>query len=317
MICFGPVPSRRLGRSLGINNIPPKICTYSCVYCQLGSTIKMRAARQPFYEPESVSTAVREKVEEAKASGEPIDYLTFVPDGEPALDVNLGRQIELVKPLNIKTAVITNSSLMDDPSVREALTQANLVSLKVDAVSRNLWRRIDRPHGRLRLDHILEGIAEFARTYTGEIITETMLVAGINDGEDELGRIAAFLKQVSPSMAYVAIPTRPPAEEWVQPASEESINRAYQIFAEALGHDRVEYLVGYEGDAFAASGDVEADLLSITSVHPMRREAVERLLDKTGVGWEVIERLIGEGKLVEMEYQGNRFYMRRLPSRRS
>lgn len=91
---------------------------------------------------------------------------------------------------------------------------------------------------------------------------------------------------------------------------------AYQAFCEVLGQDRVEYLVGYEGDAFSSSGDAEADLLSITSVHPMRREAVEQLLGKTGAGWETVERLIANDKLVELEYQGSRFYMRRLPGRR-
>ena len=112
MITFGPVPSRRLGRSLGINNIPPKICTYSCVYCQLGRTIKMQADRRAFYEPEKVFQDVKNKVEKAKGKGETIDYLTFVPDGEPTLDINLGREIELLRPLGIKVAVISNSSLI-------------------------------------------------------------------------------------------------------------------------------------------------------------------------------------------------------------
>ena len=93
MITFGPVPSRRLGRSLGINNIPPKICTYSCVYCQLGRTIKMQADRRAFYEPEEVFQDVKNKVEKARGIVETIDYLTFVPDGEPTLDINLGREI--------------------------------------------------------------------------------------------------------------------------------------------------------------------------------------------------------------------------------
>jgi len=112
MIAFGPVPSRRLGRSLGINNIPPKICTYSCIYCQLGRTIKMQVEREGFYEPEQILDSVRDKVERARESEESIDYLTFVPDGEPTLDVNLGCEIELLEPLGLKTAVITNGSLI-------------------------------------------------------------------------------------------------------------------------------------------------------------------------------------------------------------
>jgi wyosine [tRNA(Phe)-imidazoG37] synthetase (radical SAM superfamily) len=183
MIAFGPVPSRRLGRSLGINNIPPKICTYACVYCQLGRTIKMRVERNAFYEPEEILQDVRDKVEKARGAGEAIDYLTFVPDGEPTLDLNLGRAIDLLKPLGIKIAVITNSSLMWHEDSREALMQADWVSLKVDAVREDIWRRVDRPHGTLQLASIQDGILGFAKTYTGHLVTETMLVEGINDGE--------------------------------------------------------------------------------------------------------------------------------------
>lgn len=99
MIAFGPVPSRRLGRSLGINNIPPKVCTYSCVYCQIGKTHRMLAERCPFYEPEEIFDSVRKQVERARKKGESIDYLTFVPDGEPTLDLNLGHEIDQLKTL--------------------------------------------------------------------------------------------------------------------------------------------------------------------------------------------------------------------------
>jgi wyosine [tRNA(Phe)-imidazoG37] synthetase (radical SAM superfamily) len=112
MIAFGPVPSRRLGRSLGINHIPPKTCTYSCVYCQVGRTVRLRLRRRAFYEPEEISRAVRDKVKAAHAAGETIDYLTFVPDGEPALDVNLGREIALLGPIGLPIAVISNGSLI-------------------------------------------------------------------------------------------------------------------------------------------------------------------------------------------------------------
>src|SRR4030043_566001 len=94
MIVFGPVPSRRLGRSPGINHIPPKHCTYSCVYCQLGRTMKLETGRQEFYRPEAIRKAVEKKVSSAREAGEAIDYLTFVPDGEPSLDIHLGEAIE-------------------------------------------------------------------------------------------------------------------------------------------------------------------------------------------------------------------------------
>lgn len=310
MIAFGPVPSRRLGRSLGVNNIPPKICTYACVYCQLGRTLKMQVERQPFYSPEQVLQEVRDKVQKARQAGEQIDYLTFVPDGEPTLDLNLGRSIELLQPLGIKIAVITNASLIWRPDVRTDLTRADWVSLKVDSTQEAVWHSIDRPHGGLRLVAILEGMLDFACTYQGELVTETMLVAGVNTSEDHLRKVATFLERLRPATAYLAIPTRPPAEAWVRGPDEETIGRVYHVFDGVLSH--VEHLIGYEGNAFASTGNVEEDLLSITAVHPMREEAVRRLLRQAGANWGVVRRLVAEDQLIEAKYEDTTFYMRKL-----
>ncbi|BAA30078.1 radical SAM protein [Pyrococcus horikoshii] len=309
MLAFGPVPSRRLGRSLGVNNIPAKICSYACVYCQIGKTLKMEVERRKFYEPERIYNDVSAKVK----SGERIDYITFVPDGEPTLDINLGKEAEMLRDFGIKLAILTNSSLIWREDVREDLMNFDLVSLKLDAVSDDIWRKVNRPHKSLSLEKILEGMLDFRKEFKGTIITETMLI-NIDYGE-ELEKIATFLKELKPDKAYIAIPTRPPAESWVKPASEVIINKAYQLFSEALGEERVEYLIGYEGNAFAFTGNVEEDLLSITAVHPMREEAVRELLRKAGASWDVVEKMIKEGKLIELEYNGKKFYMRKLGSR--
>jgi wyosine [tRNA(Phe)-imidazoG37] synthetase (radical SAM superfamily) len=310
VIAFGPVPSRRLGRSLGINNIPPKVCTYSCVYCQLGRTIEMQVARRLFYEPSEILEAVQNKVRKAKTAAESVDYLTFVPDGEPTLDANLGREIELLRPLGIKIAVITNSSLIYLLGVRQDLMKADWVSLKLDATREEIWRRLDRPYRKLHLAAILNGMLGFAKAYPGELVTETMLVHGINDDDEHLKEVGDFLAQLKPARAYLSIPTRPPAEAWVRPPGEEVINRAYQILSKRL--DQVEYLIGYEGNAFASTGDVEEDLLSITAVHPMRAEAVGDFLTRAGADWSIVHRLVDGGQLIETGYDGQRFYMRRL-----
>lgn len=309
-IVYGPVPSRRLGRSLGINNIPPKICSYSCVYCQLGETLKIEVEPRSFYRTTKIAEQAKTKLERAREKGEPVDYVTFVPDGEPSLDADLGKEIAEVKTLGVRLAIITNGSLLWQEDVRQNLLKADWVSLKVDAVSEETWRRVNRPHKSLKLEPTLQGMLKFARTFNGELATETMLIKGINDDLGEIKRIAEFIAALKPARAYVAIPTRPPAER-VEPASEESINAAYQIFTESL--DWVEYLIGYEGNAFAFTGDIVEDLLSITSVHPMREEAVARLLRKADAGWGIIEGLIEDGKLTEVEYQGKRFYIRKLP----
>jgi len=316
-VAFGPVPSRRLGRSVGINNIPPKVCSYSCVYCQVGKTLDMTIARRAFYKPEAVFEQVKRKVNEAIRRNEEIDYLTFVADGEPTLDINLGKEITLLKQLGIPIAVITNSSLSWQNDTKEDLLEADFVSFKTDAVNEKLWKRIDRPHKDLRLNTILEGISDFASEFGGVITSETMLVDGI-DYVDEFEKIAEFLKQLKRfDKAYVAIPTRPPAESWVTPAKEETVNEAFQIFAEKLGADKVEYLIGYEGNAFSFTGRVEEDLLSITSVHPMRKEAVKEFLENANASWSIIEQLLLEDKLVELDYAGKVYYMRKLQSRKS
>jgi wyosine [tRNA(Phe)-imidazoG37] synthetase (radical SAM superfamily) len=315
MIAFGPVPSRRLGRSLGINHIPPKTCTYACAYCQLGRTLKMQVVRQAFYQPEEILHAVRDQIAGAMDAGEAIDYLAFVPDGEPTLDICLGQEIELLKQLNLPVAVITNASLLWQQDVRQDLMAADWVSLKVDAAAEETWRRIDRPHGSLKLASILEGMHEFAKLYDGELVTETMLVAGVNDGENPLKEIADYLAHLRPDRAYLSVPTRPPAEDWAQSPDEQILNRAYHIFREKM--DQVEYLIGYEGNAFAFTGDVEEDLLGITAVHPMREDAVSDYLERAEVGWPVVNRLVAQGELVEVEHGGHTFYVRRLDNPRT
>jgi wyosine [tRNA(Phe)-imidazoG37] synthetase (radical SAM superfamily) len=254
--------------------------------------------------------AVQTKVARTREAGESIDYLTFVPDGEPTLDLDLGREIGRLQPLGIPIAVISNASLIWREEVRKALMGADWVSLKVDAVQDEIWQRVNRPHGKLRLSSILEGGLAFAGSYRGELVTETMLVAGVNDGEAHLRAIADHLARLQPSRSYLSIPTRPPAESWVHAPDERCLNKAYQILGERLGH--VEYLIGYEGNAFSFTGDVEEDLLSITAVHPMREDAVSAFLAQAGAEWTPVRRLLAEDQLVEVGYSDHKFYLRKL-----
>jgi wyosine [tRNA(Phe)-imidazoG37] synthetase (radical SAM superfamily) len=308
---FGPVPSRRLGQSLGINIVPAKTCSYGCVYCQVGRTNAMQIRRQLFYDPDQVYEVVRDKVERTLAAGERIDYLSFVPDGEATLDVNLGREIDLLTDLNIPIAVITNASIIDDPDVQHELVKADVVSLKVDAVRERAWRMVDRPHGRLQLDTILEGMLEFAGRYPGRLLTETLLVQNTNDGEEDVAAVADFVARLEPAVAYLSIPTRPPAEDWVRAPDEDTMNVAYQLFADRV--DKVECLLGPESGAFAYTGDVEEDILGVTAVHPMTESALRDLLEKAKVGWSVVDKMLAEGKIVELTHNGGKFYFRKFP----
>jgi wyosine [tRNA(Phe)-imidazoG37] synthetase (radical SAM superfamily) len=305
---FGPVPSRRLGRSLGINNIPPKMCSYSCVYCQLGRTLAMRTERDTFYSPDAVVSQVEAKVNRLSDLGGRIDYLTFVADGEPTLDENLGQEIRRLRPLGINIAVITNASLIAREDVQADLSGADWVSLKVDTVHHQVWNRLNRPHKALDQDRIMQGMLEFRHKFQGQLVTETMLVRGLNDGEQQLQGIASFLRDLAPDKAYLAIPTRPPAVASVCSPTDETLGRAFRLLQEHL--PSVEYLIGYEGNTFAATGSAAHDLLSITAVHPMKKEAVEELLARSESDWTVVSALIAQGALVEARYEGEVFYLR-------
>ena len=310
-IIFGPVPSRRLGRSIGINHIPPKICTYSCVYCQLGRTGQMQIKARSFYNPEDIKNAVIEKIERAERAGESVDYLTFVPDGEPTLDEHLGETIPLLKSeTGRKIAVITNGSLLWRNQIGEALKQADWISVKVDSVEEAAWRKVNRPHHSLSLDQILNGILTFSKEYHGTMVTETMLVRNLNDSGRLVRALSGFLRQLSADIFYLAVPTRPPAENWPQIPSEKALIQAYEILRTAGVN--VEYLLGCEGNNFALTGKVEEDILSITSVHPMREEAVAEFLKKTDSGWSAVERLIDQQLLVRRKYRGTIFFAKKL-----
>ncbi|MEN8191359.1 MAG: radical SAM protein [Bacteroidota bacterium] len=309
-LVFGPVPSRRLGRSLGINNIPPKECTYSCIYCQLGNTIKLEVERREFYSTNDLVAAVEKQLESLGVKLNKIDYLTFVPDGEPTLDLLLAENIKALKKFGTKIAVITNSSLLGDKDVRNALMEADWVSVKVDTVNEDIWHKIDRPHGRLEFKAILKGIELFSQDFKNYFVTETMLVNGINDSIEELKSTSKFISTLKSNMAYITIPTRPPAEKFVFSPSEERINDAYQIFSSEGIH--TELITGYEGNEFSATGNLAEDILNITAVHPMRKDAVDEIILKNKGAWKDIEELVDAGKLIKSEFEGNIFYLRNL-----
>ena len=312
-IAFGPVPSRRLGKSLGINNIPPKVCTYSCIYCQLGRTHTLQITRQPFYTPQEIIAAAQQKIQGAKKQKEPIDYLTFVADGEPTLDRNLGEEIKLLKTLGLKIAVITNASLLWKRDVRDDLGKADWVSLKIDTMDQHIWLQMNRPSLSVNYTDVLEGITHFKKSFDGNLVTETMLIQDVNDSSEDVEKVAQFIARLAPKKSYISVPIRPPAEPWVTAASEEKINRAYQLFKDH-GID-TEYLIGYEGNAFAFTGKLEEDLLGIMSVHPIQEDGVRELLLKAHASWNVIDKLLMQRKVIQTEYNGKKFYMRKPTSK--
>lgn len=293
--------------SLGVNNIPPKVCSYSCVYCQLGVTASESIDRVEYYSPELIYDRVTHRVDQVASSGGKVDYITFVPDGEPTLDVNLGKEIELIQNIGIPVAVISNASLIWRQDVRDDLLSADWVSLKVDSADNGTWGRVNRPSRELGFASIKEGEILFSENFDGELSTETMLVSGLNDDERTLEETAMFISEISPKTAYISVPTRPPAEPWVRPPDENKMNAAYQIFKECIGE--VELITGSEGTNFTYTGDIRTDILGIASVHPIRREGLIELLKRSGYDWSIIEGMISEGLLREVEYRGEKFYI--------
>jgi wyosine [tRNA(Phe)-imidazoG37] synthetase (radical SAM superfamily) len=268
----------------------------------------MQIQRQSFYEASEIFLKVRNRVEQIIANKEKIDYLAFVPDGEPTLDTNLGKTIDLLKDLNIPIAVISNASLINDKQVQKDLEKTDWLSLKVDAANKEVWHKIDRPHGKLNFEQIKEGMLAFRINYKGIFATETMLINGVNDSEEEINDIGLYLKRLQPDICYLSIPTRPPAEKNVRPAVPENINRAYQIINSYV--EKVELITGYEGNTFSSSGDIYKDILNITSVHPMRKDAIEVMIGGDNSKQKIFNEMVKKEEIIYSEFDGYGFYMR-------
>jgi wyosine [tRNA(Phe)-imidazoG37] synthetase (radical SAM superfamily) len=302
---FGPVPSRRLGQSLGIDTIPLKTCNWNCVYCQLGRSVPLVNQRRNYFLPE----AILAEVQLALAAHQPgtIDWITFVGSGEPTLHVGLGLLIRQVKTLTDRpVAVITNGSLLFLPEVRQELSSADAVLPTLDAGSPQLYRKINRPHPDITFEHLVEGLIAFRQMYHGKLWVEVMLVRGLNDTEQALRDIAAILRQIEPDQVHINLPTRPPAEPWVQPPDDEGLMRATVI----LGHT-AHVVRPIEGTFDLGSGDhlIEA-IIGIITRHPLRDEELRHALMKwpSGQVEEALAELAASGQAQVFERYGTRFW---------
>ena len=228
---FGPVPSRRLGQSLGIDPVPLKTCNWNCVYCQLGRTSPFRTERRYNYP----NLEILKQLQDALDAHEPeeIDWITFVGSGETTLHAGLGEMIRGVKGMtDLPVAVITNGSLLYMPEVQEELKAADAVLPSLDAGNAILYRRINRPHPSLTFERLTKGLIDFRKVYFHQLWVEVMLVHGLNDTMEALVEIADWMKRIQPDEVHIVQPTRPPAEEWVQPPDADGLDLAHQILGE-------------------------------------------------------------------------------------
>lgn len=302
---FGPVPSRRLGKSLGIDPVPLKTCNWNCVYCQLGRTNPFVSERQYFYKNEDILTQVRETLA-AHAPGD-IDWITFVGSGETTLHAGLGEMIRKVKSMTeLPVAVITNGSLLYLPEVRQELTAADAVLPTLDAGNSDLYRRINRPHPIFSFNRLVEGLMSFRQIYHHRLWVEVMLLRGLNDNEEALTEIAEWMERIHPDEIHIVQPTRPPVEMWVAPPDEEALLRARTI----LGKVAKLVMPPMGSFDFGSEEDLVEAIVGIITRHPMRESELIQSLEK----WssqnvkETLNDLESSGKAQVITRYGTRFW---------
>jgi wyosine [tRNA(Phe)-imidazoG37] synthetase (radical SAM superfamily) len=302
---FGPVPSRRLGRSLGIDPIPLKTCNWNCVYCQLGRTAPLTGERGNFAPAGQIVEEVQRAIE-AHRPGD-VDWITFVGSGEPTLHASLGWMIRQVKALTTTpVAVITNGSLLYRPEVREELSAADAVLPTLDAGADSLYRAINRPHPAFTFDRLVDGLVEFRRSYTGKLWIEVMLVRALNDSEAALKDLAAILSRIEPDEVQISLPLRPPAELWVEPAGPDGTARAAAILGSVA---RILPPIP-EGVDLSNSDDLADAVIAVISRHPMGEEELVRILErwKPGDVREILDGLSASGRAQVVTRFGQRFW---------
>lgn len=298
---FGPLPSRRMGLSLGVSPVPKKCCNYSCVYCQLGRTPKLEKEPRLYFPVEDILREVADYL----ASGVPFDVLTVVGEGEPTLYAGLGELLAGLKKLTDKpVAVITNGSLLTDPPVREALQQADIVMPSLDAYDEESFKKINRPWKSLRFEEIYEGLVRFSHEYKGQLWLEVMLVQGINDDEESLRKLKERLAGLRYDRLFINSPVRPPAESWVKEPPEAVLKRAEEI----LGG--VAIAQAPSPDFYSEETDDYEAVLSIIKRHPMNQHEIKSFLaarqcpDPEGV----LRRLREDPQVEVVEYKGYETY---------
>ncbi len=301
---FGPVPSRRLGRSLGISPIPRKTCNFTCIYCQLGRTTNFTNTRVDFYPPEDIV----EEVQKALLITKEIDYITIVGDGEPTLYAGLGTLINsLKKQTSFPIAVITNGALLYREDVRHDLLNADTILPTLDAPTENLFRIINRPHKDLDLKNMIQGMKQFREKYKGQLWVEVMLVKGKNDAPKILRKIKGIIDSIGFDKVFINVPIRPPAESWVKIPDPEVLLEAQEI----LSAESISLYETSEVTSINKTATPEQNILEIAQRHPLRKDQIFSLLEtlpKNDVE-NLLLRMEEEGKIKSVTYNNRRFFI--------
>jgi wyosine [tRNA(Phe)-imidazoG37] synthetase (radical SAM superfamily) len=227
---YGPVPSRRLGWSLGVDLVPHKICTYDCIYCQIGNTTEKTLVRREYVPVRDILEEVRRFLKEETSS---IDHLSLSGSGEPTLHSQIRSVIEGIKAItSIPVAVITNGSLLYEEGVRQDLLSADIVLPSLDAVSSGVFMRINHPRPGFSIEKVIEGMVEFRKVYKGQIWLEILFCKGINDSKEELLKMKKAVDRIQPDRIHLNTVVRPPSEKWAAPLNQKEIEKIRDFFGE-------------------------------------------------------------------------------------
>jgi len=297
-LVYGPVPSRRLGRSLGVDLVPLKTCTYDCVYCQLGRTTRKTVRRQRWVDPDTVVAQVRDRL-----SSKP-DVIALAGSGEPTLHSHLREVIAGIDAItDVPVAVITNGSLLGRSDVRKALAGADIVLPSLDAPSEDLFRKVNRPHTSLHLDGLVDGLVSFRAGYRGEIWLEVMLLAGVTDPVAEVRGLAELAARIAPDRIQLNTVVRPPAESFVAAVDGATLEELAALFtphAEVIAD-----LPASAGVGVAA----QADVLALVSRRPCTvADIASGLGIHHGEALKAAIALVNQGAAQLHTHQGRSFY---------
>jgi len=223
---FGPVPSRRFGRSLGIDLTPHKTCSLDCVFCQLGRTKRKTRARKTYVPTDEVIAEIRRWL---KADGE-ADYLTLSGSGEPTLHAEFGRVLAFLRQQPIPSVLLTNGTLFSEPEVREAAMSARVVKVSLSAWNQQSFEWVNRPHREIEFTSTLKGLRQFRRKYDGQLWLEVFLLSGINAMPVDVRKIARLARELNPDRIHLNTIARPPAEDFAAAVSMEQLESLAGLF---------------------------------------------------------------------------------------
>jgi wyosine [tRNA(Phe)-imidazoG37] synthetase (radical SAM superfamily) len=258
---YGPVPSRRLGRSLGVDLVPYKVCSYDCIYCQLGRTKQKTIERKPYIPAKKILDQVYQKLKQ----GIRADYITLAGSGEPTLNSEIGALIhDIKKHTEIPVAVLTNGSLLGNSQVRESIMEADVALPSLDAHDQGGFETINRPDSEIKFETMVEGLISFRMEYSGEIWLEVFILDGINATETDAIRFKDWIERVNPQKVHINTAVRPSAETYARQVSPGEMARFCRILGE-----KAEVITAYEDlEKHERRADVQEDLLNLLARRP-------------------------------------------------